>query len=120
MDAGIERYRGSYRVRYRGNGRRQIQVSRGVEEQSIKCKNRSLIYPPAVEKLSRRQELSRSIHQVSRSYRECDKKKLKKLNRQQGIEEVSSQLLKPAFRDVKNTDMNAIQHVTQPMIQLTY
>ena len=36
------------KYRYRG----------GVEEQSIKCKNRSSIYPPAVEKLSRRQELS--------------------------------------------------------------
>ena len=68
------------RYRYRG----------GVEEQSIKCKNRSSIYPPAVEKLSRRQELSRSIHQVSRSCRDCDMKKLKKLDRQQGIEEVSS------------------------------
>ena len=75
------------RYRYRG----------GVEEQSIKCKNKSSIYPPAVEKLLRRQELSRSIHQVSRSYRECDKKKLKKLDRQQGIKEVSSQLLKPVF-----------------------
>ena len=62
----------------------------GVEEQSIKCKNRSSIYPLAVEKLSRRQELSQSIHQVLRSCRECDKKKLKKLNRQKGIEEVSS------------------------------
>ena len=40
------------RYRYRG----------GVEEQSIRCKNRSSIYPPVVEKLSRRQELSRSIH----------------------------------------------------------
>ena len=36
------------RYRYRG----------GVEEQSIRCKNKSLIDPPAVEKLSRRQELS--------------------------------------------------------------
>ena len=36
------------KYRYRG----------GVKEQSIKCKNRSSIYPPAVEKLSRRQELS--------------------------------------------------------------
>ena len=61
----------------------------GVEEQSIKCKNISSIYPPAVEKLSRRQELSQSIHQVSRSCRESDKKKLKKLDRQQGIEKVS-------------------------------
>ena len=62
----------------------------GVEEQPIRCKNRSLIDPLAVEKLSRRQELSRSIHQVSRSCQDCDMKKLKKLNRQQGIEEVSS------------------------------
>ena len=53
----------------------------GVEEKTIKYKNRSLIDPLAVEKLSRRQELSRSIHQVSRSCRDCDKKKLKKLDR---------------------------------------
>ena len=36
------------RYRYRG----------GVEDQPIRCKNKSLIDPPAVEKLSRRQELS--------------------------------------------------------------
>ena len=47
-------------------------------------------------------------------------KKLKELNRQQGIKEVSSQLLKAVFREVKNTDMNAIQHATQPMIQTPY
>ena len=63
---------------------------RGVEEQSIRCKNRSSIDPPTVEKLSMRQELSRSIHQVLRSCRDCDMKKFKKLDRQQGIEEVSS------------------------------
>ena len=44
---------------------------------------------------------------------------LEKLNRWQGIKEVSSKLLKPVFREVKNTDMNAIQHTTQPMIQTT-
>ena len=60
----------------------------GVEEQPIRCKNKSLIYPPAIEKLSRTQKLSRSVHQVSRSCQDCDMKKLKKLNRQQGIEEV--------------------------------
>ena len=92
----------------------------GVKEQSIKCKNRSSIYPPAVEKLSRRQELSRSIHQVSRSCRDSNMKKLKELNRQLAIEEVSSQLFKIVFREVKNTNMNAIQHATQPMIQSTY
>ena len=59
------------RYRYRG----------GVEEQTIRYKNRSSINPPTIEKLSRRQELSRSIHQVLRSYQDCDKKKLKKLDR---------------------------------------
>ena len=59
------------RYRYRG----------GVEEQTIRYNTRSSIDPPAVEKLLRRQELSQSIHQVSTSYRDCDKKKLKKLDR---------------------------------------
>ena len=75
-----------------------MQVSRGIEEaievgieeQLVRSLNRSSIDPPGVEKLLRRQELSQSIHQVSRSCRDCDKKKLKKLDRQQGIEEVSS------------------------------
>ena len=61
----------------------------GVDEQSTKGKNRCSIYPPAVEKLSRMQTHSRSIHQVLRSCRNYDKKKLKKLDKQQGIEEVS-------------------------------
>ena len=98
------------RYRYRG----------GVEEQSIRFKNISSIYPLAIEKLSRRQELSRSIHQVLRSCRDCDMKKLKELNRQLAIEEVSSQLFKIVFREVKNTNMNAIKYATQPMIQITY
>ena len=55
------------------------------------------IYPPGIEKLSRMETHSRSIHQVLRSYRGCNKKKLKKLDRQQGIEEVSSQLFKNSF-----------------------
>ena len=86
----------------------------GVEEQSIKCKNRSSIYPPAIEKLLKRQELSRSIRQVSRSYRECDKKKLKKLDRQQGIKKVLSQLLKLVFRDEKKH-----RHECNPTCNLT-
>ena len=94
------------KYRYRG----------GVEEQSIKCKNRSSIYPPAVEKLSRRQELSRSIHQVSRSCRIAQQT----ASYRRGVEKVSSQFFKTVFREVKNTDMNAIQHATQPMIQSTY
>ena len=68
----------------------QMQLSRiyqGTNQQKAK---KISIDPLGVEKLSRRLEISRSIHQVSRSYRDCDKKKLKKLDRQQGIEEVSS------------------------------
>ena len=61
----------------------------GVEEKSIICKNRSSIYPSVVEKLSRRQELSRSIHQVSRRCQDNSMKKLKELDRQLTIEEVS-------------------------------
>ena len=84
----------------------QMQVSRGIEtpvekwssiaEVSrryrgtlIRTKNRSSINPPGVEKLSRMQTHSQSIHQVLRSCWDCDKKKVKKLDRQQGIEEVS-------------------------------
>ena len=57
-----------------------------------------------------------SIEEVSRLRL---RKKFEKLDRQQDIEEVSSQLFKAVFRDVKNTDMNAIQHTIQPMIQST-
>ena len=94
------------------NGRRQLRYRGGVEEQPNRTKNKSLIDPSGVEKLSRIQTHSRSIYLVSRSYRDCNKKKLKKLDKQQGIEEVLSQLLKPVFRDEKNTNMNAIQHAT--------
>ena len=72
------------------NRRRQMQLSRiywGTKQQKAK---KISIEPPGVEKLSRRQELSRSIHQVSRSCRDCDKKKLKKLDRQEGMDEVLS------------------------------
>ena len=75
------------RYRYRG----------GIEEQIIRYQIRISIDSAGVEKLLRRQKHSRSIHQVLRSCRDYDKKKLKKLNRQQGIEKVSSKLLKPVF-----------------------
>ena len=61
----------------------------GVDKHIIIYQIRISIDPAAVEKLLRRQKHSRSIHQVSRSYWDCDRKKLKKLDRQQGIEEVS-------------------------------
>ena len=72
------------------NRHRQMQllrICRGTKQQKAK---KISIDPPGVEKLLRRQDLSRSIHQVSRSCRDYGKKKLKKLDRQQGIEEVSS------------------------------
>ena len=62
------------------------------------------IYPPGIEKLLRL----------------CYEKKLKELDRQLAIEEVSSQLFKTIFGEEKNTDMNAIKHATQPTIQSTY
>ena len=71
---GIGRYQGSYRGRCRGTGRRQLRYQEGIEQQRIRFKNRSSIDPPGVEELSRRQELSQSIHQVSRRCRDCVKK----------------------------------------------
>ena len=58
------------------NRRRQMQLSRicrGTNQQKAK---KISIDPLGVEKPSRRQELSQSIHQVSRICRDCDKKKL--------------------------------------------
>ena len=72
---GIRRYRGSCRGRCRGTGRRQLRYREGIEQQRIRFKNKSSIDPPGVEELSRRQDLSRSIHQISRRCRDCDKKK---------------------------------------------
>ena len=71
---GIERYRESCRGRCRGSSLRQLRYREGIEQQRVKFKNRSSIDPPGVKELSRRQELSRSIHQVSRRCRDCVKK----------------------------------------------
>ena len=120
---GIGRYQGSYRGRCRGTGRRQLRYQEGIEQQRIRFKNRSSIDPPGVEELLRRQELSQSIRQVSRRCRDCVKKKAweaRQIARYRGdVEEVSSQLFKTVFQKEKNTDMNAIQHTTQPKIQST-
>ena len=72
---GIERCRGSCQGRCREIGCRQLRYRVSIEKQRIRFKNRSLIDPPSVEELSRRQELSRSIHQVWRRCRDCIKKK---------------------------------------------
>ena len=116
---GIGRYQGSYRGRCRGTGRRQLRYQEGIEQQRIRFKNRSSIDPPGVEELSKRQELSQSIHQVSRRCRDCVKKnawEARQIARYRGGVEPAFQ---NSFRDVKNTDMNAIQHTTQPKIQST-
>ena len=68
---GIGRYWGSCRGRCRGTSRRQLRYREGIEQPRIRFKNRSSINPLGVEELSRRQELSRSIHQVSRRFRDC-------------------------------------------------
>ena len=69
------RCRGRCRGRCQENACRQLRYWVSIEQQGIESKNRSSIDPPGVEKLSRRQEHSRSIHQVSRSCQDCDKKK---------------------------------------------
>ena len=71
----IRRCRGSCQGRCRESGRQQLRYRASIEQQRINFKNRSSIDPPSVEKLSMRQELSRSIHQVSRRWRDCVKKK---------------------------------------------
>ena len=72
---GIERCRGSCWGRCRETGCRQLRYWVGIEQQRISFKNKSSIGPPGVEELSRRQELSRSIHQVLRRCQDCVKKK---------------------------------------------
>ena len=72
---GIERCRRSCRGTCRETSRRQLRYRASIELQRIKFKNRSSIDPPGVEELSTRQELSRSIHQVSRRCQDCVKKK---------------------------------------------
>ena len=87
--------------------------------------------------INKRLKRSRSIHQVSRSYR-GDRSFLDQSTRCQEAVEIAIRkslearqiaryrgavkpaFLKTVFREVKNTDMNAIQHATQPMIQSTY
>ena len=61
--------------RCRENARRQLRCREGIKEQHIRIKNRSSIDPPGVKKLSRRQEFSRSIHQISRRCQDCVTKK---------------------------------------------
>ena len=79
--------------------------------------------PQQIEQLLRGQELFRSIHLVIERCRDCDKKQLKSSIDKLGVEEVLrsyQDYLKTVFQRGKNTDMNAIKHATQPMIQSTF
>ena len=77
-----------------------------VLTEAIKEAGTFSIDPPGIEELSGlRYEKAWEARQIAR----C----------RGGIEEVSSHILKPVFQEEKNTDMNAIQHETQPMIQST-
>ena len=87
---------------------------------SRKVSRKTMSTDEAVEEQSKdtRRE-AQSIHQVSRNYR-GGRRFLDRSTRYRGaVEKVSSKLFKIVFQEKKNTDMNAIQHTTQPMIQST-
>ena len=71
-----------------------------------------------IDELLRRQKVSWLIKIAIESYQECDKKKLKGLNRQLNYRELL-RLLKNSFLR-ENTNTNAIKHATQPNIQSTF
>ena len=83
---GIERYRGSCRGTCRGIGLRQLRYREGIEQQRIIFKNRSSIDPPGVEEAWAFSIDLPGIEEVSRLRL---RKMLEKLDRYQGIEEVS-------------------------------
>ena len=116
---GIERYWGSCRGRCWGTGCQQLRYRVGIKQQRIRFKNRSSIDPAGVEELSRMQELSQSIHQVSRRCWVAFKKnawEAQQIARYRGGVEPAFQ---NSFSRCESTDMYAIQHTTQPMIQST-
>ena len=77
----------------------------------------------AIENLSSIQKISRWVKVAIESYQECDKKRLKGLNRQHNYQKVSrsyQDCLKTVFQEQKNTSMNVIKHASQPKIQTTF
>ena len=106
--------------RCRENGHRQLRY-RGTTQQNQEQKlDRSTRCREAIEDAEPLSIDPLGIEQLSGLRLEKAEEARQTARYRGGIEEVSSQHLKPVFRDVKNTDMNAIQHATQPMIQLTY
>ena len=71
-----------------------------------------------IKELSRKQEISQSIHLTIERCRDCDEKQHMISIDKLGIERCRD-CLKTVFQERKNTDMNAIKHVTQPRIQST-
>ena len=126
---------------WKNNAYKRISIDRKVARQvsSIidvdRCSCRGFVEGQINKRLKR----SRSIHQVSRSYRgdrsfldwstrcrEAVGITIRKSWRSSTDNKVSRRYrggveppFKTNFSRVKNTDMNAIQHVTQPMIQST-
>ena len=124
---------GLYRTLSKSRQMRCREVSRGVEVGVEKM----LVDNWGIEQVLRNNSSdprteARSIHQVSRSYR-GGRSFIDRSTRYQGAvgiaiwkslrsstdSKVSSHFLKPVFREEKNTNMNAIQHTTQPIIQST-
>ena len=65
-----------------------LSAPRYLVDRSRKLDRKSTRLNSSHQELSRGQKLSRSIHQVLRCYRDCDKKKLRKLDKQLAIEEI--------------------------------
>ena len=68
-----------------------------------------------IKEVTRRQEITRSIHLAIERCRDCNKNQLKILTDRLGIERCRD-CLKTVFQDGKNIDMNA----TQPRIQTSF
>ena len=117
---GIRRYRESCWGRCRGTGRRHLRyrvTKNQIQEQKL---DRSTRCRGAIEEAGAFSMDPPGIEEVSRLHLKKITWEARQIARYWGdVEELSSQLFKTVFRDVKNTDMNAIQHTTQLMIQST-
>ena len=104
--------------------RKRSSIDTGIKEVSKNNPSNARTEARSIHQLSRSYQGGRSLVDLSTRYREAVEiaiwKSFKELDRQQGIEEVSSPNVKAIFREEKNTDMNAIKYATQPMIQITY
>ena len=122
----------------RFNKSRQIEVSRHLSSQVSRkqnvdrCSYRGSIEGQINKRLKEARsipQLSRSYRgskrnldqstQLSRSYRDCDKRKMKSSIDSQ-VSRRCRDCLKTVFQEGKNTDMNAIKHATQPRIQTAF